>query len=164
MVALVRAGSAKAGGERLFPLEGERSHVADDEVELLLGGVAGEWDGVEAGAADGAVAEEAIDGDIAFAPTLGEALVFEDRNHEAVVAGALHVDVANGGGDSGGRGGRAGGAERLLRAIFESGTDGDVFRGRGRKIDADVGPAGVAVDALRKRFDVERGFAECVGE
>ena len=38
------------------------------------------------------------------------------------------------------------------------------FDGRGREVHADVGPAGVAVDALRKGFDVEGGFGERVGE
>ncbi len=154
----------EAGGEGLFPFEGKGGHVADDEVELLLGGVAGERHGVEAGAADGAVGEEAVDGDVAFAPALCEAVVFEDRNHEAVVTRALHVNVADGGGDGGGCGKRAGGAEGLLREFFEGGADGDVFHGRRGKIHADVGPAHVAIDALRDAFDVEGGFGECVGE
>src|SRR5579871_2130856 len=154
----------EAGGERLLPLEGEGGHVADDEVELLLGGAAGEGHGVEAGAADGAVGEQAVDGDVAFAPALREAFVFEDGNHEAVVAGALDVNVANGGGDSSGGGERAGGAEGLLREFLKSGADGDVFHGRGGKIHANVGPALVTVDALRDAFNVESGFGEGVGE
>ncbi len=87
----------EAGGQRLVPLEGEGGHVADDQVELLLGDVAGERHGIEAGAADGAVAEKGVDGDVAFAPALGEAGVFEDGEHEAVVADALDVNVADGG-------------------------------------------------------------------
>src|ERR1700753_3548379 len=141
MVALVRLGSSKSvvspaallatgrggagrgffhlkGREGLFPFEGERGHVADDEVELLFGDVAGEWDGVEAGAADGALAEEGVDGDVAFAPALGKAIVFEDGDHEAVVAGALDVDVADGGGESGGGGEGGGGGGGGVGGFF----------------------------------------------
>ena len=128
----------KAGRERLLPFEGERGHVADDEIELLFGDIAGQGHGVEAGAADGAVAEKSVDGDVAFAPALGEAVVFEDRNHEAVVAGALDVDVADGGGNGGGGGERAGRAERLLGEFFESGADGDGFRGRRSRRNAEL--------------------------
>src|ERR1700693_214696 len=53
----------EAGGEGLVPFYGEAGHVSDDELELLLADIAGERDGVEAGAADGAVAEQSVEGD-----------------------------------------------------------------------------------------------------
>ena len=76
----------EAGGERLVPLDGERGYVGEDAVQLVGGDVAGERDGVEAGAADGGVGEEAVDVVGGLGPALREEFVFHDGDHEAGVA------------------------------------------------------------------------------
>src|SRR5450432_2175267 len=147
-----------------MPLEGQGGHVANDEVEVLFGNVAGKRDGVQTSAAYGGVAEQGVDGEEAFGPALGEAGVFEDGKHEAGVAGLLDGDGLDGGGDRGGGGEGTGRANRLRGEIFDGGADGDVFERRGREIDADIGPSGVAVDALGLVLNVEGGGGEGVGE
>ena len=82
----------QAGGERLVPFDGKRGDVADDAGELFDGGVAGKRNGVEAGGADGGVAEELVEGEAALVPALGESRVFEDRKHHAGVTGAARAD------------------------------------------------------------------------
>ena len=51
----------EAGGERFVPFDGEGGDVGEDESELIGGDVAGKWNGVEAGAADGGVRKQAFE-------------------------------------------------------------------------------------------------------
>src|SRR5260221_8168985 len=62
----------QAGGEWLVPFDGKRSDVADDAGKFLDCCVPGKRNGVEAGGADGGVAEELVEGEAALVPALGE--------------------------------------------------------------------------------------------
>jgi len=109
------------------PFDGKGGDVGENKSELIGGDVARKRNGVEAGAADCGVGEQAFEGDAALAPAFGEARVFEDGKHEAVVAGLLDGDGFDGGGDGGRGGERSGGTKRLCDEILDSGTDGNVF-------------------------------------
>ena len=141
-----------------MPFDGEGGDVGEDETELSGGDVAGKRNGVEAGAADGGVREQTFERDAALAPAFGEAGVFENGKHEAVVAGLFHVDGFDGSGDGGRSRERSGRAKRLCDEIFDGRADGDIFQRGGRKIDSDIGPAGFHINTIGVALDFD-GFA-----
>src|ERR1700757_4714181 len=66
----------QAGGERLVPFHGERGDVSDDASEFFDRDVAGERNSVEAGGANGGVAEELVEREAALIPALSKRRVF----------------------------------------------------------------------------------------
>src|SRR5690348_12266580 len=89
----------EACGERLVPLDGKRCDVADDAGELLDGGVPGKRNGVEAGGANGGVAEELVERETALVPTLRENGILQDGQHDAGIACAARANFFQRGGD-----------------------------------------------------------------
>src|SRR5579871_2895681 len=145
---------------RLLPFDGEGRNVGENHVELFGGDITGKRNGIEAGATDGGIRKQAGESDAAFAPALGQARIFQDWKHQAVVAGLLDGNVTNSGGDSACGGESSRRAEGLINEVFDCGSDGNVPEWRGRKIHADVGPTGFAVNAKRVTLD----FHDLVGE
>src|ERR1700726_2294973 len=111
---------------------------------MLFADVAWQWHGVEAGATNGAVAEKSVDRNAAFAPPLGKARILENRQHQAGIARAFDGDILDRGGNGGRGGERAARPEGLRGQIFESRTDRNIFKRRGRQIDAGVSPTSFA--------------------
>src|ERR1700741_1324669 len=142
----------KACGERLVPFDGERGDVANDAGEGVERGVARKRNCVEAVAADGRVAEERVERNRAGVPALGKNRVFKNGQHQAGVTGAPETDFLKSGSDGGGGGESTARAEGLLRKALDGRADGIVL-GRGRRqIEAEVGPAALAVHAAGERF------------
>src|SRR5579863_4225960 len=152
----------QARGERLVPLDGKRGDVAYDAGKFFDSYVPGKRNSVEAGGADGGVAEKLVERDSALIPALGEQGIFKDGKHHAGIAGAARADFFQRGGDDADGGHGAAGAERLLGNGFDGCADGSAWRGCGRKIDAHVDPALLAVDAQCSVFDVKGGVVEGV--
>jgi len=123
----------------------------------LLACVARERDGVEAGAADGTVAEQGVEREAAFAPTLREARIFQNGQHQAVVSGLLHLNVANGRGDGGGASERCRERRRACAVnVSRAAPIETFFMGAGERIDAHVGPAGILVYATGEFLNIPR--------
>ena len=141
-----------------MPFDGKGGDVGEDERKLSGGDVTGKRNGVEAGAANGGVGEQSFEGDAALAPAFSEAGVFENGEHEAVVAGLFYVDGFDGGGDCGRGGERSGRAKWLCDKIFDGGADRDIFQRGGRKIDSDIGPPGFHINTIGVALDFD-GFA-----
>src|SRR5260370_27830539 len=161
---ILAANGQEAGGERLVPLDRQAGHVSDNQLELLLADVAGERHCVEAGAAYGAVTQQRVEGDAPFAPALRQPGIFQDRQHQAGVAGLLHLDVADGGGERvGGRQGSAR-AHRLRGQGFQCRANRDVLERGGGKMRGDVGPASGLGDARGLRLHRERFAGAAIGE
>ena len=110
----------QARGKRLVPLEGERGDVTQNHVELFDGDIAGERNGIEAGSANGGIGEQAFERDTAFAPALRKARIFQNRQHQAVVAGLLHLNVFDGGGNGCRSGKSSAGTEGLVVLVLRS--------------------------------------------
>src|SRR6266704_638869 len=83
----------QARGERLVPFHGEAGHVRDDQGELIGSGVAGQRDGVQPSAAHGGVSEQGIHGNASLGPTLRQARIFKDRQHQPGIARLFHFHV-----------------------------------------------------------------------
>src|ERR1700723_1631202 len=156
----------EAGGERFVPFDGERGYVGVDAVHLVGGDIAGKWDGVEAGAADRGVGEDAVDVVGRLGPALGEEFVFHDGDHEAGVADLFDGNGFDGSGDDAGGGERAARAEAGAGEGFDGGTNGDVAERRGGGVDAHVGPVCGGGDFVAYRvgyFGVDREGRDEIG-
>src|SRR3974390_2376927 len=114
--------------------------------------------------AEGGLAHQRIYGNEAGVPAIGDGGIFEDRQHQAVVAGFAQADVLNRRGDGGDGCHRARGAQWLLRKTFYRGADGGILRGRGRKIESEVDPAALAIDAERDVLHIGGKLEERIGQ
>src|SRR5580658_764393 len=69
--------------ERLVPLRRERSNVSVDTFHLIEADVAGEWDRIQSGTANGRVSEQGIDVVGGLSPALCQKLVLHNRHHQS---------------------------------------------------------------------------------